>query len=318
MLDSVDIEEELLISLGNIKVVSDADISSCQKKLYWLFHEFSFNTYDATLMVSLFSEFIKECIKKEDKIIVQIGFAEQKPIQLIIRFKLKSEVSSEHLKWLSSVFNITSSTIDKGIYQVDFKTEINDQVVFNSDFIISIIKKVETRSTEELLEELKESNRNLNVSLGQFGEVNAELEAFSYTVSHDLRAPLRHMVGFAELLKKNLEGSDEKSQRFLNNILESSKRMGMLIDDLLGFSRTGRAAITLKTLNINEIIKGVKTELISNVNGQKIEWIIHDFPSSYGDQTLIRLVFQNLTSSHFRNMLIRINQRLGDFDKISR
>ncbi|MCA9811018.1 MAG: PAS domain S-box protein, partial [Candidatus Dadabacteria bacterium] len=92
----------------------------------------------------------------------------------------------------------------------------------------------------------------------ELGEVNKELEAFAYSVSHDLRAPLRHLAGYAELLQKSASSNlDEKSTRYVAMILESAKRMGDLIDDLLAFSRTSRAEIKKSRVSLEELVDEV-------------------------------------------------------------
>ena len=91
---------------------------------------------------------------------------------------------------------------------------------------------------------------------------NKELEAFAYSVSHDLRAPLRHMVGFAELLQKTASSRlDDKGQRYMRIILDSAKRMGTLIDDLLAFSRIGRTETQKTPVNLDHLVKEALSEV---------------------------------------------------------
>jgi signal transduction histidine kinase len=127
---------------------------------------------------------------------------------------------------------------------------------------------------------------------------NKELEAFAYSVSHDLRAPLRHMVGFTELLKKNVSSAlDEKSQRHMTIILGSAKRMGNLIDDLLAFSRIGRAEAQMTLVNLDQLVKEVVTEARQDTAGREIVWRIGTLPSCYGDRSMLRVVLVNLVSN---------------------
>jgi len=91
---------------------------------------------------------------------------------------------------------------------------------------------------------------------------NKELEAFAYSVSHDLRAPLRHCAGYAEMLQKHAASSlDDKSRPYVKTILEASKRMGVLIDDLLAFSRIGRAAARYSLVNLNQLVQETIAEI---------------------------------------------------------
>jgi light-regulated signal transduction histidine kinase (bacteriophytochrome) len=127
---------------------------------------------------------------------------------------------------------------------------------------------------------------------------NKELEAFAYSVSHDLRAPLRHMAGFGELLQKNVNSTlDDKSQRYMSMILESAKRMGGLIDDLLAFSRIGRAEAKMTLVDLNQLVKKVVTEVRQEAAGRDIVWRIDPLPSCYGDRSMLRIVFVNLVSN---------------------
>jgi light-regulated signal transduction histidine kinase (bacteriophytochrome) len=127
---------------------------------------------------------------------------------------------------------------------------------------------------------------------------NKELEAFAYSVSHDLRAPLRHISGYAELLRRQASSVlDEKSHRFLDTILDSSKRMGLLIDDLLAFSRIGRAETNQAVVRLDQLVDEIVGELRRDVSGREITWKIARLPACHGDRAMLRVVFVNLISN---------------------
>jgi light-regulated signal transduction histidine kinase (bacteriophytochrome) len=124
------------------------------------------------------------------------------------------------------------------------------------------------------------------------------LEAFSYSVSHDLRAPLRHMVGFTELLKKHGASLlDDKSRRYVTIILESAKRMGILIDDLLAFSRIGRAETHKSMLSLQQLVEEALVEIGQDTGGRDIVWRVGTLPTWYGDRSMLRLAIVNLVSN---------------------
>jgi PAS domain S-box-containing protein len=148
----------------------------------------------------------------------------------------------------------------------------------------------------------EEQIRGLNLELEKRSTAleasNKELEAFAYSVSHDLRAPLRHMVGFAELLQKNASTQfDEKSQRYMRIILDSAKRMGTLIDDLLAFSRIGRVETQRTPVNLDHLVKEALSEVQPETRGRDIVWRIDTLPDCYGDRSMLRLVLVNLLSN---------------------
>jgi len=152
----------------------------------------------------------------------------------------------------------------------------------------------------------EEEIRKLNAELEQrviertieLEAVNKELEAFAYSVSHDLRAPLRHMAGYAELLQKNASSIlDEKSRRYMLMILESAKRMGDLIDDLLAFSRIGRAETQKTVVSLEQLVKEALSEVQQETDGRKIDWRIGALPNLYGDRSMLRLALVNLVSN---------------------
>ncbi|HTF67299.1 MAG TPA: ATP-binding protein, partial [Edaphobacter sp.] len=147
-------------------------------------------------------------------------------------------------------------------------------------------------------EEIRALNRELAKRSTELEATNKELEAFAYSVSHDLRAPLRHMVGYAELLQKKASSAlDDKSRRYMTVILDSAKRMGNLIDDLLAFSRRGRVETQKTLVNLEQLLKEVLSETRRETNARDIVWRIATLPVCRGDRSMLRLVFVNLLSN---------------------
>ncbi len=132
----------------------------------------------------------------------------------------------------------------------------------------------------------------------QLEAANKELEAFSYSVSHDLRAPLRHASGYVDLLLKRCKADlSEKGQHYLSSIADSVHQMGMLIDDLLQFSRTGRTEMRQSVTDMNTILEEVMVSLRQDNSGRTIEWIIDKLPSVLCDSSMLKLVWMNLLSN---------------------
>ena len=147
-------------------------------------------------------------------------------------------------------------------------------------------------------QEIQSLNQELAKRSTELEAINKELEAFAYSVSHDLRAPLRHMAGYTELLQKKASSTlDEKCSHYILMTLDSAKRMGNLIDDLLAFSRIGRAE-TQKTLcSMTQLVREALTEVRDDTEGRNIAWKIGALPDFYGDRSMLRLVLVNLMSN---------------------
>ncbi len=141
-------------------------------------------------------------------------------------------------------------------------------------------------------------NADLQTRATQLEAANKELEAFSYSVSHDLRAPLRHIDGFVKLLHKQAgEKLDERGKRYLDIIADSARQMGMLIDDLLIFSRMSRTELRQAKVSsdslVHEAIGGLQTE----INGRPINWKIAPLPEVEADPAMLRQVWVNLIAN---------------------
>jgi PAS domain S-box-containing protein len=161
---------------------------------------------------------------------------------------------------------------------------------------------LETNNDITERERREQEIRNLNEALGkrtaELEATNKELEAFAYSISHDLRAPLRHMAGFTQLLQKNTAKIlNERNQRYVMVILESAQRMGNLIDDLLAFSRIGRAETHKTMVSLKQLVEEALTEVRQDTEGRNIVWRVGGLPVWYGDRSMLRLVLVNLISN---------------------
>jgi PAS domain S-box-containing protein len=129
-------------------------------------------------------------------------------------------------------------------------------------------------------------------------DANRELEAFSYTVSHDLRAPIRHISGFVDLLRRHADSAlDDKSRHYLDTIKQASVQMGSLIDGLLAFSRLGRSELSRRPVAIAELVASLRRELEPELAARQVEWRVGDLPTVTADPTMLRVVMSNLLAN---------------------
>ena len=165
-----------------------------------------------------------------------------------------------------------------------------------SDAVLLSIEDITERKHAD--RQVIELNRELQQRAALLEAANVELEAFSYSVSHDLRAPLRHIDGFADMLRKHVgETLDPTAQRYLNTISASAKRMGTLIDDLLLFSRMGRAEMNRTTVELEQLVEEALAEVQVAGESRNVEWTRAPLPTVEGDRGLLRQVFVNLLSN---------------------
>ena len=155
-----------------------------------------------------------------------------------------------------------------------------------------------TKKIEEKANQITELNAALENNILQLEIVNKELEAFTYSVSHDLRAPLRAIHGYTKILSEEyLTNVDEDGISMLNSVMRNAKKMGQLIDDLLAFSKIGRKELQMSTVNMNKLAETCLSDLKASLPPIKTKICINPLPDAVGDYSLLGLVFTNLISN---------------------
>lgn len=165
-----------------------------------------------------------------------------------------------------------------------------------------IIGTVQDITERKLLEKkTKQLNAELEIRViertAQLKQANKDLESFAYSISHDLRAPLRHIDGFLKLLNRAIGNMNDRTQNYYKKIETATIRMSVMIDELLHFSRLGRTELKTKKIDISAAISSIIEQLKPDYQGRKINWIIKELPDVYADPGLFNIALVNLISN---------------------
>jgi light-regulated signal transduction histidine kinase (bacteriophytochrome) len=161
------------------------------------------------------------------------------------------------------------------------QAEIDSALDFRNAIINFVLRRAEERA--ELTSQLQRSNK--------------ELESFSYSVSHDLRAPFRHIVGYTQLLREREKSLSDQSRHYLDSINEAAASAGQLVDDLLSFSQLGRTTLAVSPVDMHKLIQEIMRSVEPDIRGRQIEWRVQPLPPTTGDAGLLRQALYNLVDN---------------------
>ncbi len=221
------------------------------------------------------------------------------------------DVNEDDIIAYADVIGIDRKEFINAFNEVNAMSRDNFQAVTDALYLLSneiSLKTYQNVQQARFISEQKkaeEERKMMNIELerrveertAQLQQANKDLEAFAYSVSHDLRAPIRHIDGFMHLLDKSLGSADVKVLSYIDKVLLSSKNMSTMIDELLQFSRLGRTDLKSRMVNLTEIIEEIITIMRPDYEGRDVKWIINSLPEIYGDPALLKIAFENLISN---------------------
>ncbi len=174
---------------------------------------------------------------------------------------------------------------------------VGKELIYAAARDVTAQKEAEQR-IQRINAELAARTAELSVTNQELGAANQELEAFTYSVSHDLRAPLRHIDGFSRLLlEEHSPKLPEEARHYLERVREGTRQMGNLVDDLLNLSRVGRQELRRQATGLASLVEEARRELTGELEGREVEWRISPLPFADCDPTLMKQVFTNLLSN---------------------
>lgn len=260
-------ETESIGKVGGWEFDTDTLITTWTDEVYQI-HEVDVNfKHDVNTGISFFTPESKPIIEEAVKRAIESGEA----------FDLELEI-------------ITAKGNLRSVHSIG-KTDPENNRVYGFFQDITERKQIEM-TIQKLNNELEQRVYERTI---QLEAANKELEAFSYSVSHDLRAPLRHINGYVDLLNNRFRDNlPEKAIHYLTTIANSTKEMGMLIDDLLQFSRTSRQDLNKVNLDMNLLVSEVIAKIKQGINKRNIKWSVQELPEVVGDVSMMRQVWVNL------------------------
>ncbi len=216
--------------------------------------------------------------------------------------------------WDYELEQVTMDGVDRYMLINARRMELPDD---NEQAMLLSVSDVTSRTLAE--KRVVELNSQLEGKVELLSEANRELEAFSYSVSHDLRAPLRHIAGFSAKLERHLGTDvDDKTAHYLDTIADAARRMADLIDGLLVYSRLGRGAMRMQPVDMHSLAEEARSLLMEDAGERRIAWHIDNLPVVVGDVNMLRTVWQNLLGNAVKYTAqreraeIRVSAEKGD------